>query len=381
MRMNGKKALSSIDVKQFVMIVLALVAGFVGGYAGSRTDKNLVTTNTSTQQKIQVVSSESQLISQIAKDVGQSVVSVNVSGSAGVDLFGSVVQQQGAGTGIIISADGYIMTNRHVVAEGTSTVSVTTADGTKYDDVQIVGRDTANDIAFLKVKNPKNFKAVKLGDSTQVQVGDKVVAIGNAEGQFHNTVTSGIISGLGRDITAGDASSGSTEPLRNLIQTDAAINQGNSGGPLVNLNGEVIGMNTAVAGSAENLGFAIPITDAQGIIKTVLTQGRIVRPYLGVRYVAITDDIAYEYNLPVKRGAYLAPSRSQTVVLPDSPAAKAGLKEKDIITKIGDTAIDEKTSLSTALSKYNVGDTIKVKIYRDGKEQTVDVKLEEAKAQ
>ena len=363
------------------MIVLALVAGFVGGYAGSRTDKNLVTTNTSTQQKIQVVSSESQLISQIAKDVGQSVVSVNVSGSAGVDLFGSVVQQQGAGTGIIISADGYIMTNRHVVAEGTSTVSVTTADGTKYDDVQIVGRDTANDIAFLKVKNPKNFKAVKLGDSTQVQVGDKVVAIGNAEGQFHNTVTSGIIPGLGRDITAGDASSGSTEPLRNLIQTDAAINQGNSGGPLVNLNGEVIGMNTAVAGSAENLGFAIPITDAQGIIKTVLTQGRIVRPYLGVRYVAITDDIAYEYNLPVKRGAYLAPSRSQTVVLPDSPAAKAGLKEKDIITKIGDTAIDEKTSLSTALSKYNVGDTIKVKIYRDGKEQTVDVKLEEAKAQ
>ncbi len=369
----------SMNWKKFSMLFFALVAGFVGGWAGSRSDTRLGT-NTSTQEKIQVVSSESQLISQIAKEVGQSVVSINVSANAGVDFFGGVVQQQGAGTGMIISSDGYIMTNRHVVANGTTSVSVTTSDGTKYDDVEIIGRDTANDIAFLKVKNPKDFKAVKLGDSTKVQVGDKVIAIGNAQGQFQNTVTSGIISGIGRDITAGD-SSGDSEPLRNLIQTDAAINQGNSGGPLVSLNGEVIGMNTAVAGSAENLGFAIPITDAQGIIKTVLEKGRIIRPYLGVRYVVITDDIAYEYNLPVKRGAYLAPSRGQTVVLPDSPAAKAGLKEKDIITKIGDTAIDEKTSLTTALSKYQVGDTVKVTINRDGKEQTVDAKLEEAKAQ
>jgi serine protease Do len=211
-----------------------------------------------------------------------------------------------------------------------------------------------------------------------MQVGEKVIAIGNALGRFQNTITTGIISGYGRDISAqSDAASGS-ESLTNLFQTDAAINPGNSGGPLVNLSGEVIGINTAVAGG-QNIGFAIPINDAQGLIKSVLTTGKLLRPYLGVRYVLLTDDYAYLYNLSVKRGAYLAPAQNGLVaVIADSPAAKAGLKEKDIITKIDGVAIDEKNSLISLVGKHAVNDVLTLTIIRDGKEQAIKVTLDSA---
>jgi serine protease Do len=226
----------------------------------------------------------------------------------------------------------------------------------------------------------KELKPAALGKSADVKVGDRVVAIGNALGQFQNTVTSGIISGFGRSIQAGDSSgSAQTETLLNLFQTDASINQGNSGGPLVNLKGEVIGINTAVAGGgAENIGFAIPIDDIQPLIKTVLDKGKLERPYLGVRYASITADLAYTYNLPVQEGAYIIPSRNSASIVSGSPAEKAGLQEKDIITKIAGEAITPKRSLVSILGSKSVGDKVDLTILRDGKEQTITVTLEAA---
>jgi serine protease Do len=281
------------------------------------------------------------------------------------------------------------MTNRHVVSNGTTSVSVTLSDGTELNDVEVVGRTNESDpldVAFLKIKDKKgkNLTAAKIGDSSKVQVGDRVVAIGNALGQFQNTVTSGIISGYGRNVEAGDAGgAGGTETLQNLFQTDTAINEGNSGGPLVNLSGEVIGLNTAIAGgTAQNIGFAIPVNDIQGLMKSVLQKGKLERPYLGVRYVSLTDDYAYLYNLSVKRGAYIVPARGgQSSIVAGSPAEKAGLKEKDIITKIDGVAVDENNSLTSLTGRKSVGDQVTLTINRDGKEMTVKVTLEAAPSQ
>lgn len=371
------------------LLILSMALGFVGGIVGkdihiNNSDSGQGAVVTTADQK--VILNESQLISDIAKQVGQSVVSVNVTTtSQQLNFFGysSPIEQEGAGTGIILSADGYVITNRHVVPEGTSNVSITLSDGTTLEDVEVIGRTNSGDsldVAFLKIGDTKGKTLVPatIGDSSQVQVGDKVVAIGNALGQFQNTVTSGIISGFGRSVQAGSSSGlGSTETLQNLFQTDAAINEGNSGGPLVNINGEVIGINTAIAGgSAQNIGFAIPINDAKGSIESVLKNGTFERPYLGVRYVTLTDDYAYYYNLPVKRGAYIAPSAGRDSVLSDSPASKAGLQEKDIITKIDGVEVDENHSLTSLIGGHAVGDKITLTILRNGEEQTVEVALE-----
>jgi serine protease Do len=365
-------------------LVVAVMAGYAGGYYAPER----ATSNTEVQK--QVISSESELVRTIAKDVGSAVVSVNVtSQTVAQDYFGfnRNYSEQGAGTGVIIDAAGIVITNRHVVPKGTTEVSVTLSDGTELTDVEVIGRTNDSDpidIAFLKIKDTKGktLTAAKIGDSAKVQVGDKVIAIGNALGQFQNTVTSGIISGYGRSIEAGDEYGANTETLQNLFQTDAAINQGNSGGPLVNLAGEIIGINTAIAGgTAQNIGFAIPINDIQGLITSVLKNGKLERPYLGVRYVMITDDIAYELNLSVKRGAYVAPAGRQQSVLKDSPAEKAGVKEKDIITEIDGTALDEKNSLISVLGRKSVGDKVELKIIRDGKEITLTAELTAAPGQ
>lgn len=369
------------------MLLVAVAAGFAGGYYAP--DRGSAASDTEVQK--QVISSESDIVRNIAKDVGAAVVSVNVTAQTTTQsIFGytQTGEQQGAGTGVIINTDGIIITNRHVVPEGTTKVSVTLSDGTELDNVEVIGRTNENDaldVAFLKIKDAKGKKltAAKLGDSSKVQVGDKVIAIGNALGQFQNTVTSGIISGFGRSIVAGDEYGSGSETLQNLFQTDAAINQGNSGGPLVNLAGEIIGINTAIAGNdAQNVGFALPINDLTGLITSVLKNGKLERPYLGVRYVAITDDVAYEYNLSVKRGAYIfAPSRQEESVVAGSPADKAGLKDKDIIIQIDDTKLDEKSSLISVLGRKAVGDKITLKILRDGKEQSVTATLEAAPKQ
>lgn len=372
----------SSGVAQTVFLVmLAGAAGFGGGWVGSRSSTNSGPITSESRQ--QIVSSEGELISEITKQVGPSVVSISVTSRTTYQSFFGPQQseQEGAGTGVIISDDGVVITNRHVIPSGTTAVSITLADGTILDDVEVIGRTASSDpldIAFLKIKNKKGkeLTVAKIGDSSTMEVGDRVIAIGNALGQFENTVTSGILSGYGRDVDARDGSS--VESLQNLFQTDAAINPGNSGGPLMNLSGEVIGINVAVA-DANNIGFAIPINDVKGLIASVQKKGKLERPYLGVRYVSLTDDAAYYYNLDTKRGAYIAPTQNgQAAIVSGSPADKAGLKEKDIITAINGTKIDEKNSLVSTLGRFGVGETVELTVVRDGKEQKISVKLEAA---
>lgn len=372
---------------QALSLLTVLVVGLAGGYVGSAIQNNATDSSTSLSEQKKIVTSQSQLVSSIAKQVSPSVVSVNVSvtSQGGTDRLSRYLgydepqQQQGAGTGIILSTSGLILTNRHVVPEGSSKVSITLSDGTELTDVEIVGRTTASDsldVAILKVTNTKGKKliAANLGDSSQVAVGDQSVAIGNALGQFQNTVTTGIISGYGRSITAGSESGEDTENLNNLFQTDAAINQGNSGGPLVNLNGQVIGINTAIASDSQSIGFAIPINDVKGLIDHVKTTGKFERPYLGVRYLSLTADIAKQYDLSVTTGAFVAPSSDGTSsVIQGGAADKAGIKSGDVITKVGGKAIDSRNSLSSLLGAYQPGDKLKLTIVNGKDTRTVDV--------
>lgn len=358
----------------------------------TRHDQNNLIGGGSLSGQKKVVTSQSQLISQIAKTVGPSVVSVNVnisstSGSqGGFGLFGfsQPENEQAAGTGIIISPAGLIITNRHVVPDGTTSVSVTLSDGTELKNVSVIGRTSDSDsldIAFLKINDAKGHKLVPaaIGDSSMVQVGDDVVAIGNALGQFQNTVTSGIISGYGRSVQAGSASGSgsSTENLDDLFQTDAAINEGNSGGPLVNLNGQVIGINTATAGNAQNIGFAIPVNDIRGLIDQVVKTGKFSRPYLGVRYIPLTADVANEFNLTVNNGAFIAPSSDPTSpsVISDSPADHAGLQVNDIITQMNGSSIDQTHDLTSLLDQHQPGDKITLTVLRNGQTLRVNVTL------
>jgi serine protease Do len=361
-----------------LLIILSVGGGFVGGWLANKSGADTITP---VQTQRVVLNSQGELIRQIAKDVGASVVSIDTTGTT--QGFFGLSQSQGAGTGIILTSDGLIMTNRHVVPAGTSNVTVTLSDGTKFDNVTVVGRTASNDsldVAFLKINDTKGKKltAAKIGDSSKMQVGDPVVAIGNALGQFQNTVTSGIISGYGRSIQASDESGSGGENLEDLFQTDAAINPGNSGGPLVNLNGEVIGINTAVAsGGAQNIGFSIPINNVSGLIDSVKQTGKLQRPYIGVVYISVTADVAEQYGLSVKHGAYIAPRGiiGTNPIISGGPADKAGLKPGDIIEKIDNVTIDEANSLSAVVNKHKVGDKVTLTVLRDGKEQKIDVTL------
>jgi S1-C subfamily serine protease len=364
-----------------LVIVIAGAAGFMGG----RLNSDSAPASILAGQK-QIVTSQGQLINAIAKNVGPSVVSVNVTTQATTSSFfglnDQAGNQQAAGTGIIISKDGVIMTNRHVVPTGTTEVSVTLSDGTQYDNVEVLGRTGSSDsldVAFLKIKDlkGKTVTPAVIGSSESMRVGDSVVAIGNALGEFQNTVTAGIISGFGRQVQAGSDNGGfgntDTEELGNLIQTDAAINEGNSGGPLVNMNGQVIGINTAIASGAENVGFAIPMDDVKGLINQVLKSGSFARPYLGVHYIALTATVAKDYALPVNSGAYLAPSgiSGTDPVLTGSPADKAGLRAGDIITAVNGRKISPQTNLTTLLNKFQPGDKVNLKVLRGGKTITI----------
>lgn len=323
-----------------------------------------------------IVLQQGEIVADVFKKVSPSTVSITTESVSDVRrYFGSGTVEQGAGSGIIISSDGYVLTNKHVVPTGASKLTVVLADGTTYDDVTVVGRDPLNDIAFLKINGAKNLPAVELGDSDAVQPGQQVVAIGNALGEFRNSVTSGIISGKGRPIQAADGS-GASEQLENLLQTDAAINPGNSGGPLVTLDGKVVGINTAISEEGQAVGFAIPINDAKGLVNTVLKQGKIVRPYLGVRYVGLDKATAEQLNLSVSQGSYVTGDASSPAVVPGSPADKAGLRSGDVITKVNDTQITEDHSLASILAPFSPGDKITLTILRDGKTQTVTATLE-----
>ena len=314
------------------------------------------------------VTNEESNIAAIAEKVGPSVVSI-VTKSQARSYYGSTTQQ-GAGTGIIVSENGYIITNNHVI-ENANDVVVIDSTGEQYDDVTVIGRDPLNDVAFLKVKSDKTFKAATLGNSSTVRIGQQVVAIGNALGQYSNTVTSGIISGVGRPVTA-DAGNGQTETLTDLLQTDASINPGNSGGPLLNMAGQVIGINTAIAADANGIGFSIPINSTKGVLAGVLQNGKVSRSYMGVNYLSVTPEVAKEYKLSVKDGAYVNASNGSAVAS-GSPAEKAGLENGDVITKINNDTVGSQGSLSSIIGQYKPSDTVTVTYIRDGKENTTQL--------
>lgn len=311
-------------------------------------------------------------VADIVDKVSESVVSIVTSMKA-MSYYG-VYDTGAAGTGVIVTDDGYILTNKHVI-DGANKISVVLDDGTIYENVELVETDPLNDIAFLKIKDVSGLKAATLGDSKTISVGQQVIAIGNALGQYQNTVTSGIVSGTGRSLTATDSTGSMSEQLSDMIQTDAAINSGNSGGPLVNAAGEVIGINTANSYSAENMGFAIPISSVKGMLAQLKESGKAKRSYLGVYSVEITPEIAKNYNLPVTAGAYLYNSASYSAILKDSPAAKAGLKDKDIITAVNGIKVGAAGSLSSLIGEYKPGDTVQLTVIREGKEIAVNVEL------
>ena len=313
-------------------------------------------------------------ISEIANSVSKSVVSIITNTSTTGSFFTGQVSQA-AGTGFILSSDGYIATNKHVVANATK-IGVILDDGSTYEDVELIGTDPINDFAIIKIKDVKDLTPIKIGDSKTTNIGQQVVAIGNALGTYQNSVTSGIISGKGRSLTASDSSRTTYETLSDMIQTDAAINGGNSGGPLVNAAGEVIGINTAYASQGNNVGFAIPINSVKGIMAGVLKDGKFERAVLGVRYQTITPLIAKEKKLDVTAGAYVKGSNNASAVIKGSAGDKAGIKDGDIITAVNGTKIGTAGSLGSLIGEYAVGDTVKLEVYRDKKYIQLDVKLE-----
>jgi len=356
-----------------IVIVLCLVAGYGGArlfsMLSSDTDANTTAHQTVANDGNNKVTPEEENIASVVDKVGPSVVSIITTSRTGT--YYGVGEQQGAGTGIIVSKSGYILTNKHVV-DGANTVEVILSDGTTYDNVQVLGTDPLNDVAFLKIDNVNNLPAAELGDSTSIRVGQKVVAIGNSLGQYQNTVTSGIVSGTGRPVSA--QAGNNVEELTDLIQTDAAINPGNSGGPLLNLSGQVIGINTAIIEDAQGIGFSIPINATKGILKGVLAGKGVERAYLGINFVPITADVTEHYKLSVKKGAYVFSSTGSAVVA-GSPADKAGIKDKDIITKVGGIEVGDKGGVSSLVAEYAPGDTIQLTILRDGKIINLNVVL------
>lgn len=291
----------------------------------------------------------------------------------------------GGGTGFIFDESGLVLTNRHVVSDSDAEFTIILSDGAELE-AEVLDKDTHNDIAVLQIKKEEleegkdiKYPTVTLGDSSNVKIGQKVIAVGNALSQFENTVTVGVISATGRKITASDFTGRNAEMLSGLIQTDAAINPGNSGGPLVNLMGQVIGINTAIATGANGIGFAIPINDAKNVIESIKEHGKIVRPFLGVRYMILNEARAKNLALPIKHGALLVgdDSKGEFAVIPGSPAEKANLQMKDVILEVDGIEINEENDLSNLIIKKNVGDEVKMKVWRSGEEVEINVKLEE----
>ncbi|MDI6602696.1 MAG: trypsin-like peptidase domain-containing protein [Patescibacteria group bacterium] len=292
----------------------------------------------------------------------------------------------GGGTGFIVSEDGMILTNKHVVLDKEADYTVFTLDGRKFP-AKVLARDLLQDIAIIKIEQEKivddqgkstlvSFPTVKLGDSDILQIGQTVIAIGNVLGEFRNSVSVGVISGLGRTITA--SGGGLVETIEDVIQTDAAINKGNSGGPLLNLKGEVMGINTAMVLEAQNIGFAIPINKAKHDIEQVKTLGKIVYPFLGVRYILINEKIQEENNLPINYGAWIVKDKlGEPAIFPGSPAEKANLREGDIILEFNKEKITTENTLAKIIMRYNPGDKVVLKILRNNQEKNIEVVLSE----
>lgn len=287
---------------------------------------------------------------------------------------GTERQQVGAGTGFIVSSDGLILTNKHVVSDKEAEYVVIMTDNKEYN-AKVLARDPVQDLAIMKIEGGNSFKPLKLGSVDDIQIGQTVIAIGNALGRFQNTVSVGVISGLGRTIVA-TGPDFATERLEDIIQTDTAINRGNSGGPLINLKGEVVGINTAVSTEGENIGFAISIDKAKRSIEQVKTLGRISYPYMGVRYIILNKEISKARDIEVDYGALIV-GDNEPAVVDGSPAQKAGIKEGDIILEINGEKITEDNSLAKIISKYNPFESLNLKILRDGQEIYLNIILGE----
>lgn len=377
-----------------VFMIVNLAIGVVGGAAGfvflANNNSTLISQlrsrlgiddNTGVgvpvHQNIKV--EESSAVIDAAKKVSPAVVSI--SGSQQVsDFYGQVsTQEVSGGTGFILTSDGLIVTNKHVVSSAES-YKVILNDGRIFD-AKIQAMDTYNDLAVIKI-DAKDLPVVELGNSDDLQIGQYVIAVGNALGEYKNSVTLGVVSAKQRKVEAsGDTQS---ETLTGLLQTDAAINPGNSGGPLVNLAGQVVGINTAIAsttGGSIGVGFAIPIDSVKAAIDSVRKSGEIVRPYLGVRYVPVTNTLQKLNNLPVDYGALVSrgSTAAELAVVPGSPADKAGILENDIILEVNGERVDENNTLSDRLSKYQVGQEVELKVYRKGQQITVKVTLDKLK--
>ncbi len=359
------------------------------------------------QEQEQVFVSEEEMVIDVVKKASPSVVSIIITKDLPImetyyynydpfegfeeffgDDFNIQVPQQrqggterteiGGGTGFIVSEDGLILTNKHVVLDQEADYTVLTNEGESFD-AQVLARDPVQDIAILKIGTEQKLPVVKLVDSDELQIGQTVIAIGNVLGEFRNSVSVGIVSGLGRTVTA--SSGDFSEVLDNIIQTDAAINQGNSGGPLLNLKGEVIGINTAVALTAENVGFAIPIDKAKRDIAQVKETGEISYPFLGVYYVLMTPSLQEEYGLEIDYGAWIGHDRlgeeTEIAVFPDSAADKAGLQRDDIILEFNGERIDLENTMARIIDNYVPGDKATLKVWRNGEEKMFDAILGE----
>lgn len=363
----------------FTTLVLAIVLGAIAGAAIFQAaaqgylpfKTNLPNVSTPFEQKTQTILNEENAVIDVVDKTSSSVVAIGATRRVfnPFDPF-SVPRNQSntIGTGFVVSDKGIIVTNKHVVSDSDTRYTVVNKDGQKFD-VQKIYRDPILDLALVSVDGA-DFKALELGDSSKLKVGQTVIAIGNALGKFTNTVTTGVVSGLGRKVVAGDPFSGSAESLDDLIQTDAAINPGNSGGPLLNSVGQVVGLNVATTEGAQNIGFAIPINAVKKIVDEFVQKGTVTRPFLGIRYRFLSKDLAVLNELP--QGAYIQE------VVENSSASKAGLQPGDIITKIDGQSIDSETKISAIIATKKTGDRVEMVIWNDGKERQITAVLQES---
>jgi 2-alkenal reductase len=352
------------------VVAVALVAGIVSGSLSAAAVSTLM------RPPASVVTSQApigQNVSNVHIDESSAIISA-VQGAmpAVVKIQSETGNGQATGTGLIFDANGWILTNRHVVA-GAQQITVILADSRELDG-RVYGIDTLTDLAIVKVDG-SGLPTVKIGSSSDLEQGQLAIAIGNPLGEFENTVTTGVISGLGRQIVAGSQATSSSEQLNNLIQTDAAINPGNSGGPLLDSAGQVIGVNTAVSQDAQGIGFAIPIDVAKPIMQQALDGKPLSRPWIGIYYQPVTKQLAKERNLSVDSGVIVDAGGNQPAVFPNSPAADAGIRQGDVITEIDGTAITADSDLAELMLPHHPGDTIALTVLRNGSQQTVQVKL------
>lgn len=367
-----------------LLIILIVIAFSWDLILKSKNLPQLLNLSKTTQENVKVVNEESNVID-VVKKVSPTVVTIGVKDSVSrIDPFSQFFgdqsedeeqdQEQYIGTGFVIKKEGIIVTNKHVV-NSQAQYFIVDEKGRKFD-VDKIYRDPSNDIGIISVKDPPSggFPEISLGTSSNLQVGQSVIAIGTALGEFRNTVTTGVVSGLGRGITAGSSFRGFTERLDNVIQTDAAINPGNSGGPLLNASGQVIGVNTAVSGSGQNIGFAIPIDIVKESLDNFNSTGQFSRPYLGISYSIISQRAALLNEIP--QGALVQQ------VIEGSSAEEAGIVPGDIITKIDGKQInDNEATLAILISKKKVGDSVAITLFKDGETKDIRVTLKEAPTQ